>query len=30
MEVYLSDPSRTAPEKLKTGLLTKLLEGGIR
>ena len=30
MEVYLSDPSRTAPEKLKTGLLTKLLEGGVR
>lgn len=24
VEVYLSDPSRTAPEKLKTGLLTKL------
>jgi hypothetical protein len=24
VEVYLSDPSRTAPEKLKTGLLTKI------
>lgn len=24
VEVYLSDPSRTAPQKLKTGLLTKV------
>ena len=24
IEVYLSDPNRTAPEKLKTGLLTKV------
>ena len=24
VEVYLSDPSRTAPEKLRTGLLTKI------
>ena len=25
VEVYLSDPSRTAPEKLKTCLLTKVI-----
>jgi len=25
VEVYLSDPRRTAPEKLKTGLLTKVI-----
>jgi hypothetical protein len=28
VEVYLSDPGRTPPEKLKTTLLTKLVEAG--
>ena len=28
VEVYLSDPGRTPPEKLKTTLLTRLVEAG--